>query len=95
MTRFPRNSALIFITFIFLSIILYYSPATAQWSPPVRISEPGGCLYPQILAQGDTLHVVYENQRQYDKICYVRSTDAGGHRNAISLDIFVANSLVR
>jgi hypothetical protein len=43
----------------------------------VRISEPGGCLYPQILAQGDTLHVVYSNNHGGTKIGYVRSTDAG------------------
>ncbi len=30
-----------------------------QWSPPVRI-EPGGGYYPQIMALGDTLHVVVD-----------------------------------
>jgi len=51
--------------------------ALAQWSTPVRISEPGGCLYPQILAQGDTLHVVYSNTRGGEKISYVKSIDGG------------------
>jgi hypothetical protein len=51
--------------------------AYAEWTEPVRISGPGGCCYPQILAQGDTLHVVYEDVHVFDKISYVRSTDGG------------------
>jgi len=53
------------------------APARAQWTEPVRISEPGECWYPQILAHGDTLHVVYENETGGWKISYVRSTDGG------------------
>jgi len=62
----------IIILLLFLAV-----PAFAGWTEPVRISEPGGCLYPQILAQGDTLHVVYSNNEQGWKIGYVRSTDGG------------------
>ncbi len=51
--------------------------AHAGWSEPVRISEPGGGYYPQIIAQGDTLHVIYENSRNYDKVDYLRSSDGG------------------
>jgi hypothetical protein len=59
-------------------LLLPAIPAPAQqWSPPVRISQPGGGNRPQILAHGATLHVVYENARGYDKICYIRSTDGG------------------
>jgi hypothetical protein len=54
------------------------TPARAQWTEPVRIGAPGGILYPQILAQGDTLHVVYSNNDQEWKIGYIRSTDRGG-----------------
>jgi hypothetical protein len=53
------------------------TPARAQWTEPVRIGAPGGVLYPQILAQGDTLHVVYTNNYGGWKIGYVRSTDGG------------------
>lgn len=61
-----------------LSFLALLNPALAQqWSEPVRISEPGGCLYPQILAFGDTLHVVYTNNRGHDKISYIRSTNGG------------------
>ncbi len=66
-----------------LALLLVYpfewgaAPARAQWSEPVRIGAPGGILYPQILAQGDTLHVVYSNNDQEWKIGYVRSTDGG------------------
>jgi len=64
------------------------SPAPAQeWSPPVRISEPGDCWDPQILAIGDTLHVVYENTGAgYDKIGYVRSID-GGHTWSVPVQL--------
>ena len=59
-------------------IIILYSNIFAGWSPPVRISQPGDCWGPQIIASGDTLHVVYENTgERYDKISYVRSTDGG------------------
>jgi len=61
---------------ILLTLILF-NPAFAGWSEPVRISEPGGCWYPQILAHGDTLHVVYENTNQFDKISYLRSDNSG------------------
>jgi len=54
------------------------SPAPAQdWSTPVRISGPGGCEYPQILAIGDTLHVVYTYARDGGRIEYVRSSNGG------------------
>jgi hypothetical protein len=74
MTMRAFRACLLYIT---LAVALVPAPARAQWTEPVRISEPGGCLYPQILAQGDTLHVVYENASGYDKISYVRSTDGG------------------
>ena len=61
---------------ILLALILY-ALSFAGWSEPVRISEPGGCVYPQILAQGDTLHVVYTNASGGYYAGYVRSTDAG------------------
>jgi hypothetical protein len=65
------------ISAIVAVLSLSTAPARADWSLPVRISEPGGCMYPQILAQGDTLHVVYTNLYPHGKISYVRSTDAG------------------
>jgi hypothetical protein len=71
----------IFNTILYLIILLLClfncAFAQGQWSTPVLISEPAAGYYPQIIAQGDTLHVAYENGRTYDKICYIRSTDAG------------------
>lgn len=67
----------------FLTVVLalpgFYlgNTAHAGWSQPVRISEVGDGFYPQIITQGDTLHVVYENLSGYDKICYLRSSDGG------------------
>jgi hypothetical protein len=58
-------------------LVFAVAPARAQWTEPVRISEPGGCHYPQILAVGDTLHVVYSNNTGGTKISYVRSSDGG------------------
>jgi hypothetical protein len=60
-----------------LLLALLPAPARAQWTEPVRISEPGECWYPQILAHGDTLHVAYSNETGGWKISYVRSTDGG------------------
>lgn len=62
---------------LFLITAALFAPARAQWTEPVRIGVPGGVLYPQILAQGDTLHVVYSNNHGGWKIGYVRSTDGG------------------
>jgi hypothetical protein len=46
---------------IILSLLLSAAPASAQWTEPVRIGIPGAYHYPQILAVGDTLHVVGTN----------------------------------
>mgnify|MGYP000748816402 CR=1 FL=1 len=62
--------------FVIMSIALA-SIAFAEWTEPVRIGIPGGCHYPQIVAEGDTLHVVYTNLTRGDKIVYLRSEDAG------------------
>ncbi len=57
--------------------ILPLEESIAQWSAPVRISEPGVCRWPQILAYGDSIHVIYTNIRGGEKISYVRSIDDG------------------
>jgi hypothetical protein len=62
---------------LLIIFLLLYLPSFAGWSFPVRISEPGTGYYPQIISQGDTLHAIYQNERQYSKICYVRSVDGG------------------
>ena len=72
---FMRKLLVIFIL-LFIPISAPFT-ARADWSRPVRISEPGVCSNPQILAKGDTLHVVYDNGRGGDKISYVRSTNGG------------------
>ncbi len=62
---------------IILFLALSAGATLAGWSEPVRISEHGGYQYPQMIANGDTLHIVYEDTRIYDKISYQRSTDGG------------------
>jgi hypothetical protein len=65
------------IIWIVSIILLAASPAYAGWSTPVRISGPGHYECPQILARGDTLHVVYQDMNTYYKISYQRSTNGG------------------
>jgi len=62
---------------LIICLITFTATAFSNWSIPVRISQPGGGYYPRIITQGDTVHAVYEDQRQYDKICYIRSTNSG------------------
>ena len=73
MSRLPGISSL-----TFLAVIFVYNLPFAGWREEVRISEPGNCSYPDIVVQGDNLHVVYTNEENGDKISYVRSGD-GGH----------------
>jgi hypothetical protein len=64
----------------FLSIALLLVLATAAnagWSEPVRISEPGGGYNPQIIAQGDTLHVIYTLTSAREGVFYLRSSNRG------------------
>jgi hypothetical protein len=51
--------------------------AIAGWSIPALISERAGGNYPQIIVQDSVLHVIYENEVQYDKICYLKSNNMG------------------
>ena len=62
-----------------IAIILLFlsAPAFAGWSEPVRIGIPGGYQYPQILAAGDTLHVVGTLLPGGDKVVYLRSDNGG------------------
>ncbi|HBZ01171.1 MAG TPA: hypothetical protein DEO84_07620 [candidate division Zixibacteria bacterium] len=62
---------------VLLSIFISVSIAHAGWSEPRRISKPAAFLYPQILAHGDTIHVVFMHWSNGRDIGYVRSTDAG------------------
>jgi hypothetical protein len=67
-----KISALIVLLLFFIT-----SFAFAGWSTPVRIAAPGGFEYPQILAFGDTLHVIAMHEIAGRGIGYVRSTDGG------------------
>ncbi len=62
---------------ILLIFVTALTPARAQWTEPVRISEPGAMLYPQILAHEDTLHVVYTNLNGPVRLGYLKSENAG------------------
>jgi hypothetical protein len=70
---FPKTAYLLTI----IIAVLYNSITFAGWSTPVRISEPGWGNYPKMIAQGDTLHVVYTNNTGRDNVRYLRSSDAG------------------
>ncbi len=60
-----------------LILLTLASPALAGWSEPVRISA-GGYSNPQIIALGDTLHVVSKYAGRFaDEIAYFKSTDGG------------------
>jgi len=67
-----RRLATILMIWVFI-----IASALAQWTEPVRIGIPGAYHYPQILAHGDTLHVVGTLLPGGDKIVYLRSDDAG------------------
>jgi hypothetical protein len=57
---------------------LLVSPVLAQeWSTPVRISEYGGYYFPDIIAVGDNLYVVYINESVGNDVYFVKSTDKG------------------
>ena len=60
-----------------LFLIILYAFSFAGWTEPVRIGIPGGYQYPQILAAGDTLHVVGTLLPGGDKVVYLRSDDSG------------------
>jgi hypothetical protein len=62
---------------LFCVFILVNTVAHAGWSEPVRISKPAAFMYPQMLAHGDTIHVVFQHWTRGRDIGYVRSTNAG------------------
>jgi hypothetical protein len=72
-----KTSHKVFVSLIVTIFLGLWAASLAGWTPEVRISEPGTSWYPEIAAQGDTLHVVYTNVAGGDKISYVRSTDGG------------------
>ncbi len=83
---------------IFLLILaaVAITPAHAQWTEPVRIGIPGAYHYPQILAAGDTLHVVGTHLPDGDKIVYLRSDDAGdtwGESHVVSDTVNSTNAM--
>ena len=65
------------LAILLILLAVFTSSALAQWSTPVRISDPNGCLDPQILAQSDTLHVIYSVLAPFRGLGYIRSTDVG------------------
>jgi hypothetical protein len=57
--------------------VLAIAPARAQWTEPIRISEPGRFLYPSIEYSCDTLHVIADYDEGDDLLRYYRSLDGG------------------
>lgn len=63
------------ILLIAFAFYLFALPAFAGWAPEVRISEPVLTFYPDMVSEGNTVHVVYVNSN--NGVGYVRSTDEG------------------
>jgi hypothetical protein len=77
-------------------IMAVFAPAHGQWTEPVRIGIPGAYHYPQILAEGNTLHVVGTNIPGGDKVVYLRSDDAGdtwGNSHVLSDTVNSTNAM--
>jgi hypothetical protein len=77
-----RRSVLLTACLILIFIIFNLDIIVAQeWSPPLMISDSAFGNFPQIIANGDTMHVVYENAIKLNShtviLSYIRSTDAG------------------
>jgi hypothetical protein len=65
---------------LILSLFIFLAPISqAQWSPLRRISTAGGGYNPDIIANGDTLHAVYEGLASFGRtvVWHVRSLDGG------------------
>jgi hypothetical protein len=65
-----------------LAVCLAALPAAAQWEPDVRLTnDPADsylCSQQCIVAEGDTLHVIFtDSRRDWYDVYYTRSTDAG------------------
>lgn len=76
MRSFCMRKLLVVSILLFCNTI-YINSVFAGWSIPSLISERAGGNYPQIIVQDSALHVIYENEVQYDKICYIKSTNMG------------------
>ncbi len=55
------------------------SPALAGWSENVRLTYRGNEISPQVIARGDTVHVVWHQMvsNNIGHVSYIRSTDGG------------------
>jgi hypothetical protein len=62
---------------IILFVLLSAASAHAGWTPAVRISDEAPSLRPRIVADGDTLHVVYWTWTGTARSYYLRSVDNG------------------
>lgn len=62
---------------IILSVLLLAASAHAGWTPAERISDQATSFGPRMVANGDTLHVVYWKWDTAISVQYVRSTDGG------------------
>jgi len=71
-----RSTAPALIVLSALLSILLNTVALAQWSTPVRISDPIDCYRPKIISCGGLLHLIYSTGLGLS--FYQRSTDLGG-----------------
>jgi hypothetical protein len=53
----------------------------ATWKAPITLTTTGKSAHPSIAADGDTLHVVYNDTNTYTEIWYARSSDRGATFN--------------
>jgi len=71
--------SLLWVTLPQAIIILFFlfTPAYAGWSEDVRLTHRFLEIYPQIVARGDTVHVVWEQIAGTKHVSYLKSTDGG------------------
>jgi hypothetical protein len=76
---------------IILSVLLSAASANSGWTPAVRISDRANSFGPRIVANGDTLHVVYWIWNGHAECYYVRSVDGGG---SWALPFYLSDTLI-
>ncbi len=70
------------IKFVIQIALIFYSISYAEWLPEVRISESASSYDTQLIIVNDTLHVIYSDITDGDKIRYIRGTEKGDYWTA-------------
>jgi hypothetical protein len=62
---------------ILFTVLSITPPAFAYWTPPIRITQPGTFYRPQVLFDGQKIHIIEERQTPHSYISYQSSVDFG------------------